>query len=155
MNIQCSFKPLSILWLLAVILTGCTPPPPPTPYSPMVESEPNQEPLQVVTYQNERIIHDVVKLVAGRVERLENSVYITENAQFVYKDGSPIIHYSGDLLFWDSSGDIVNASMVIIPEPEVFKVNNMPMRRHSAMMLKQTLLNAQRSTEHQLQMRQP
>jgi hypothetical protein len=137
-----------IVALLVLLLPGCAEPVQPASFIPMVKKPSGQGPWQVVTYDNERIIHDDVKLLDGRIEQTAQTVYIAHNSQYVYKNGDPIVTYANDTLYWHSHGEIVNQAMKVIPEFAVFKVKDNPMPRHTAMMLKHIYLDAQRSIQH-------
>lgn len=98
-----------------------------------------EPPWQVVTYDGDKVEIIVSYLKEEGDLKLTNenrSVYVNEKSQFVLKDGSRITAYTGNFIYWNKDGYIINRELQIMPKPLVFTVNSRPMQEGTPMMLR-------------------
>lgn len=103
---------------------------------PMVDKSFGDGPWQLVTYDDDKIFYEEVLLENKNIKVSSKSVYISNKSQFVYKDGTPIQTYSGNYLYWNKQGYVINKELQIIPEDLLFIVSGKPMPRNTPIKLR-------------------
>lgn len=124
------------LFIMFTLLVGCDSA---TPISYLPMPMPKTDgPWQVMTINEQRIYREQIKLVDGRLVKINQPVYVAQNGQFVFKEGSPIKAFSQDL-YWNSQGKIISNQRIEFKPSAIFKVNGKPMQDQSGMILRQVL----------------
>ena len=93
----------------------------------MLSAAVGKGPWQVVTYDDEAVMRDTSALDGDQIVSRSEPVYINNESKFIYRDGSPVKSFSGDNLYWNEQGYIINRHLHVIPEESVFALNNQPL----------------------------
>lgn len=122
--------------LLILILPGCKEAPKGISHYPLITADMGAGPWQVVTYSDEKIIHETIQLDGRSVVVRSESVYISNKSQFVYRDGSPITNYKGQFIYWNIDGQVINKDLELVSEDQLFVVGGKPMRPNTPIRLR-------------------
>lgn len=109
-------------------------------------------PWQVVTYDEKRVEREVVGMIDNKVVSEAKAVYVDSNGRFVFKDGSAILTYRGEQMYWNSQGLILSDSGRLVEKEEVFSLDSKPLNSNVAMLYLDSLrngrANARRANEN-------
>lgn len=130
-------RTLSLASVLIICLSGCSQENRPSEAFGMIsESDSSVWPRAIVDYDDRRITHDYLFIEDGAISRTKKSVYINSKSQFVYSDGSPIMH-NGYPVYWTHTGKLVDVSGRLISKKSIFLYeDNRPVPDSTAMMLR-------------------
>lgn len=136
MNKRASFVLIVALVSLTLALSGCGEEVNTVNNYPMITGEFEGGPWQIVTYGDDKIYHEKVVLGDEGVSTQSYTVYINNKSQFIYLDGTPITTYEGHKIYWNNDGQIINRYSQVIPEDQIFVVNDKPMPINTAIRLR-------------------
>jgi len=134
---------VSVFIFTILLLIGCSEGLPPGYDVPAeVPKHLGDGPWQVISYEGESIIKEVVELQDGQFFTLKRSVYLDDRSRFVFKDGNPILSPRGLEMYWNENGNIIDENLNLVYEDEVFVVSGKPLSIGAALTYKATVVHA-------------
>lgn len=86
-----------------------------------------EPPYKLVTYNNEDVSLQIIQIQNGDLSSTLKAVYVNELSQFVFSNGERIKNNSGNYLYWNNQGYIINNKVKKILKSSVFIVNDKPL----------------------------
>lgn len=130
---------LPLLFALTILISACSEKL--TVVYDVMPVPPGKGPFQLSTYNEERVEREIIIFENGKPYSQTKAVYLDMNGRFVFKDGSPILTYKGEAIYWNTQGIIIADSYRIVDEDELFSIAGKPLVNGTPMLFTEMLNN--------------